>query len=137
MFIKIIKSKGKREILHVLFPSVRAEILRCLFFDPSRELYVRELARTTNLALRTVQQELARLSAAGLVVSRSNGYHRFYRANQKHPVFSDLQQLVSKDGSRQPFVNRRNRPRQSWRRRYRRGRSLQPFRISMGYQAPR
>jgi len=118
MFIKTIQSRAKREILHVLFPSVRAEILRCLFFDPSRELYVRELARTTNLALRTVQQELAGLSAAGLVVSRSNGYHRFYRANHKHPVFSNLQQLVSKDGNRQPVVNRRKRlPRQSWRRR--------------------
>src|SRR5439155_22288618 len=62
MFIKTIQSRAKREILHVLFPSVRAEILRCLFFDPCRELYVRELARTTNLALRTVQQELAGLS---------------------------------------------------------------------------
>ena len=94
---------------------MRAELLRCLFFDPTREFYVRELARATTLALRTVQQELARLSAARLVTSRSNGYHLFYRANRKHPVFSDLQQLVIKDVRARPFVSRRKRPRQTWR----------------------
>jgi len=122
--------------LHVLFPSVRAEILRWLFVDPTREFYVRELARNTTLALRTVQQELARLRAAGLVTSRSNGYHRFYRANRKHPVFSDLQQLVTKDANRRPFISQRKRPRQSWRKSRRRTKPLQPFRMSMGFKTP-
>ena len=60
-------------ILHVLFPDVRAELLRSLFVDPKRESYGRELARDTTLALRTVQQELDTLGAAGLVTSRSDG----------------------------------------------------------------
>ena len=117
---------------------VRAEIVRALFFDPTREFYVRQLARTTDLALRTVQQELARLSAAGLLTSRSNGYHRFYRANRKHPVFSDLQQLVIKDANRYQLHDRRKRPRQNWRwRKQRRRREPSvPFRISIGYKAP-
>ena len=83
-------------ILHTLFPDVRAEVIRCLFGDPRREIHVRALARLTTLALRTVQKELARLSKTHFVLSRSNGYQRFYRANQRHPAFAPLQQLVRK-----------------------------------------
>jgi DNA-binding transcriptional ArsR family regulator len=126
------------DILHVLFSSVRAELLRRLFFDPTRELYVRELARLTAFALGTVQQELARLSKAGLVTSRSNGYHRFYRANPRHPIFFNLQQLVLKDANRRLSVSRRKRPRQNWRTRKQRSRrepSL-PFHITIGHKTP-
>ncbi|MEY2507474.1 MAG: hypothetical protein QOH01_1803, partial [Verrucomicrobiota bacterium] len=41
-----------------------------------QELYVRELARLSFLSLQTVQDELAKLEAANLISSRSNGYHR-------------------------------------------------------------
>jgi hypothetical protein len=74
-------------LLHGLFPVVRAEVLRLLFMDPGKELYTRELARRSFLALRTVQDEVAKLEAANLIVSRSNGYQRFYRANSKHPLY--------------------------------------------------
>ena len=47
------------DLLHLLFPHVRAEILRTLFFDPTQETYGRKAARVTTLALRTVQRELA------------------------------------------------------------------------------
>ena len=102
-------------ILHILFPDVRAEVLRSLFVAPMRESYGRELARATTLALRTVQQELARLSAAGLLTSRSDGYHRFYRANRKHPLFLDLQRLITKGSDPKPFASQHKRPRQGWR----------------------
>ena len=46
------------------------------------------------LSLQTVQDELAKLAAAKLLVSHSNGYHRFYRANPKHPLYRPLRQLV-------------------------------------------
>jgi hypothetical protein len=104
-------------ILQTLFPDVRAQIMRLLFFDPTREFYVRELARESTLALRTVQKELARLSAIDLLVSRSNGYYRFYRANRGHPAFAALQQLVIKDHRQPALVKRHKRPRSSRRRR--------------------
>jgi len=69
-----------------LFPLVRAEILRLLLTNKDQELYVRELARLSFLSLRTVQDELAKLRAARLVLSRTNGYHRFYRANRRHTL---------------------------------------------------
>ncbi len=83
-----------KTLLHGLFPLVRAETLRLLFTNPGQELYVRELARLSRLSLQTVQDELAKLEAAKLISSRSNGYHRFYRADSKHPLYATLQKLV-------------------------------------------
>ena len=83
-------------LLHALFPVVRAEVLQLLFTNPRQELYVRELARLSFLSLQTVQDELAKLQAAKLILSRSNGYHRFYRANPKHPLYTTLRRMVIK-----------------------------------------
>lgn len=86
----------KKTLLHGLFPVVRAEVLRLLFTNRGEELYTRELARLSFLALRTVQDELAKLEAAQLIVSRSNGYQRFYRANPGHPLYGPLADVVRK-----------------------------------------
>ena len=94
-----------KSILHTLFPDVRAQILLHLFSDRPREYYVRELARSTTLRLSTVQKELAKLSRADLVGSRSNGYLRYYRANQRHRLFRVLQELVSSDREAVKFAN--------------------------------
>jgi DNA-binding transcriptional ArsR family regulator len=83
-------------LLKALFPKVRAEVLRLLFTNPGQELYVRQLARLSSLTLHTIQDELAKLARARLVLSRSNGYHRFYRANPRHPLYSTLRRLVIK-----------------------------------------
>ncbi len=53
---------------------MRAEVIRLLFTDGGQELYTREVARLSFLALRTVQDELAKLESANLIVSRTNGY---------------------------------------------------------------
>ena len=105
----------KADALDLLFPVVRAEVLRALFHHTRREMYVREIARWSELALRTVQRELATLMKIGVVTSRTNGYHVFYRANGNHVLFAPLQQLVFKSercllGKRKT----RKRPRQSW-----------------------
>src|SRR5207302_10747622 len=86
----------RHSLLHGLFPLVRAEILHLLFVNPRQELHVRELARLAGLALHTVQDELVKLLAAGLVADRSNGYYRFYRANRKHAVYVMLRRLVKR-----------------------------------------
>lgn len=88
----------KLPALDLLFPKVRAEILRLLFFDPKKQRYVRELTAMSGLALRTVQEELATLTAVGVITSWSNGYHRFYRANRAHPLFPSLLAIVQTSG---------------------------------------
>lgn len=83
-------------LLSVLFPAVRAEVLRLLFANPGRELHLRDLTRQSGMGLGTVQGELEKLSQADLVTSRRDGNRRYYRANASHPLFVDLQQLVLK-----------------------------------------
>jgi len=110
MFKAFDLSRGiEQTLLYGLFPVVRAEVLRLLFTDRGKELYTRELARLSFLALRTVQDEVAKLEAANLIVSRSNGYQRFYRANSKHPLYRVLHELVRK-GSARPKPNPRQLP---------------------------
>jgi predicted transcriptional regulator len=86
--------KSKRGILDALFPAVRARLLRLLFTAPSRPHYVRELMDLSGLTLHTVQDELRKLMAIGLLESWSNGYHRFYKANRRHPLSSHLFRMV-------------------------------------------
>ena len=80
--------------MDVLFPKVRSKILRLLLAAPNKQRYVRELMSLTGLALCTVQDELRKLSAVGLVSSWSNGYHRFYRINRDNPLFPHLLRIV-------------------------------------------
>ncbi len=86
------------DLLAVLFPKVRAEVLRLLFADPATELHLRELTRRTGLALGTVQVELAKLVGAGLLVAERDGNRRYFRAETGHPAFGALQQLVLGEG---------------------------------------
>jgi len=86
--------KGSVPVLDVLFPNVRATMLRLLFCSPPRERYVRELMSLSGLALCTVQDELRKMSVLGLVTSWSNGYRRYYKADQGHPLFAPLLRIV-------------------------------------------
>jgi len=86
--------KPERMVLDVLFPEVRAKLLRLFFTRPPKERYVRELMNMSGLALHTVQDELRKLSAIGLLTSWSNGYHRFYRANRDHAMYPQLLRIV-------------------------------------------
>jgi uncharacterized protein len=83
-------------LLKVLFPEVRAEVLRLLFADASRELHLRDLTRQSGMGLGTVQGELEKLGTADLIASRRDGNRRYFRANASHPLFPDLQQIVLK-----------------------------------------
>jgi predicted transcriptional regulator len=94
--------KSEKNVLDILFPKVRAELLRVLFGTPRMQRYVRELTRMTELALCTVQNELRKLESVGLVVSWSDGYRRFYRANSDHPLFSEVTHIVDQSARRLP-----------------------------------
>jgi hypothetical protein len=93
----------KYGILEILFPTVRAQVLQLLFGISLKQRYVREIARRSGLSLHTVQEELHRLSAIGLIKSSSNGFRRFYSANRRHPFFRHLQEMVSLSGRVAPM----------------------------------
>ena len=87
--------KNRRFALEVLFPRVRAKVFELLFGATPREHYVRELALRSHLTLHTIQDELRKLSALGLVTSRSNGFHRYYQANRSHALYPAICQIVA------------------------------------------
>jgi predicted nucleotidyltransferase len=82
--------------IEIIFPKVRAEILRLLFSDPSTELHLREISRRSHLTLGTIQQEVGRLTKTDLLSSRRDGNRLYYRANTQHPIFSELQGIALK-----------------------------------------
>jgi hypothetical protein len=84
----------KRTVLEALFPRVRANILRVLFMAPKKRKHLRHLARLSHASASTTHEELAVLTAAGIVSTGSNGSHRFYWPNQDHPLFPALLHLV-------------------------------------------
>ena len=81
-------------------------MVRLLFRDPTKQLYVREIARASNLSLGTVQQELAKLGAVDLVKSRTDGYHGFFRANRAHQKFADLQHIALRGTPARAFISK-------------------------------
>ncbi|OLC56560.1 MAG: hypothetical protein AUH85_06055 [Chloroflexi bacterium 13_1_40CM_4_68_4] len=74
----------------------RARVLATLFADPPREYYQRELARSSGLALQSVQRELSRLDAAGLLRVRTVGGRRLYSADPSSSVHEELRRMTAK-----------------------------------------
>ncbi len=74
----------------------RAEIFRVLFGLRSNELHLREIQRQTGFAIGTVRQDLAKLVRLGLVTQRQDGNRVCYAANQRHPLYAEIRQLVLK-----------------------------------------
>jgi uncharacterized protein len=84
------------KLLDIVSSRRKAAVLRLLFGVELKEIHLRDLARQAGLALRTVQQELAKLGSAGLVISRRDGNRVYYQANRNSPVYSDLRNIVLK-----------------------------------------
>lgn len=86
--------RSSRSLIEVLFPKVRAEMLRLLFSVPLKQRYLRELTNMSGLALCTVQDELRKLAAVGLIHTWTDRKRRFSCANRNHPLFRELLRFV-------------------------------------------
>lgn len=84
-------------ILEALFTSqARIAILELFFVRSSRRHYLREIASLTDLPVRAVQRELARLTEGGILSSEREGNRRYFAPNRVSPVFSELRALMLK-----------------------------------------
>jgi predicted nucleotidyltransferase len=50
----------------------------------------------SDLSIGTIQQEVAKLTMADLLVSRRDGNRLYFRANTRHPIFPELQGIALK-----------------------------------------
>jgi predicted nucleotidyltransferase len=80
----------------LLGPTARRAILARTYLDPAREYHLRELVRRTGLAPRTVHQEVEKLVRADLLAERRDGNRRYLRANERHPLFRPVREIVLK-----------------------------------------
>lgn len=79
-----------------VFTDRQARLYRWLFGQPDRSFYMNELMRLTSLSSASLQQELKRLSRAGLVQDTRMGNLRVFRANPASPLFPELVSLTRK-----------------------------------------
>jgi predicted nucleotidyltransferase len=80
----------------LLGPAARRAVLARTFLDPAREFYLRELVRLTGLAPRTIHQEVERLVGADLLAERRDGNRRYLHANERHPLYRPVREIVLK-----------------------------------------
>ena len=80
----------------LLGPTARRAILARTYLDPTKEYHLRELVRRTGLAPRTVHQEVEKLVRADLLAERRDGNRRYLRANDRHPLFRPIREIVLK-----------------------------------------
>jgi|SRR5581483_1316279 len=83
-------------LAQLLSSRVKAELFRLLFGINGQPLHLRELQRRSGLAVRTVQQELDRLTGLELVEARRDGNRTYYAAREDHPLYQDIRNLVLK-----------------------------------------
>jgi DNA-binding transcriptional ArsR family regulator len=83
-------------LAQILSSRVRESVFRLLFGLSQEEIHVRELARRGGLSEASLRQELRKLKHLELVVDRRSGNRVYFRANQEHPLFHDIRQIVIK-----------------------------------------
>lgn len=84
-------------MLDSLFSSkTRIKVLLKLFLNPEISCYLRELSKEFDTSPNSLKEELDRLSDAGYLEREQNGRSVFFRANQKHPFFPEINSIVRK-----------------------------------------
>lgn len=103
-------------MIEVILGSKNAE--RTLIYIHTREEgYAREIARFYNTDLKPIQNQLDRLEAGGVLVSREVGRTRPYVFNPRYPFLNELKALLEKALSFYPakeqeeLIMNRRRPR--------------------------
>lgn len=79
-----------------LFSSTKQRVLALLFGQPDRQFFTAELIALAGKGSGAVQRELAALTESGLVTTTLVSRQKFYQANRKSPIFSELQMIVAK-----------------------------------------
>ena len=83
-------------ISDVLFGRTRRAVLALLYGHADEEFYLRQIIRVAGIGQGTVQRELEKLVAAGLVLRRAHGRQVYFRANPGSPVYQELRGLLLK-----------------------------------------
>lgn len=90
-------SKQVRDTLKSLFSSsVRADVLALLLNNPEEKFYVREIATLVRKNPSGVKRELDNLEKMGVLASKKVANLKYFQADKKSPLFSELKSLIAK-----------------------------------------
>ena len=90
-------SKQARDTLKSLFSSaIRADLLALLLNNPEEKFYVREIATLLRKNPSGVKRELDNLEKMGIVASKKVANLKYFQAEKKSPLFSELKSLIAK-----------------------------------------
>lgn len=100
--------------IEALFPDVRSRMLDILFSAPDKWWYLSSLANEMDVTPSSLQRELQRLIASGILEGEHRGNRIYFRANRGSIIFDELQRLVMKtshaiDAIRQVLLKFKNR----------------------------
>lgn len=76
--------------LDALFTRTQKQLLGLFFGHPERSFYQNEIVRLAGVGTGSVQRELNRLHATGLLTLRRSGNQKHYQANPAAPIFPEL-----------------------------------------------
>jgi len=79
-----------------LFSKTQRQVLGLLFGNPGRSYYTKEIVRLAGVGMGSVQRELEKLAAVGLLSVTQIGNQKHYQANRTAPIFEELRGIVLK-----------------------------------------
>jgi DNA-binding transcriptional ArsR family regulator len=74
----------------------RVKLLIKFFLNSNSTSYLRNLETEFRESSNSIRIELNRFEEAGLLKARISGNKKMYRANKKHPLYSDLNNIIKK-----------------------------------------
>jgi len=80
----------------IVTSKTRLKLILKFFLNPSSAAYLRGLSDEFGESSNAVRLELNRFEQAGLLDSETVGNKKLYRANQKHPLYNDINSIVRK-----------------------------------------
>jgi predicted transcriptional regulator with HTH domain len=90
-------AKQVRDTLQSLFSSsIRADVLALLLSNPNEKFYVREIATLLRKNPSGVKRELDNLEKMGILISKKVANLKYFQAEKKSPLFSELKSLIAK-----------------------------------------
>lgn len=83
-------------VLDLSRSEARRRLLSLFFSDPTREYHLRDLARLIGMSIGAVQNVVRKLDREGLLKRRTLGNLALFSLNQQHPLYSELEAVVTK-----------------------------------------
>jgi hypothetical protein len=74
----------------------RIKLLLRFFLNPSSTAYLRGLAEEFNESTNAIRLELNKFEEAGMLISESKGNKKMFQANEHHPLFLDIRNIILK-----------------------------------------